>query len=469
MKLFRANRLNLLSLVFTLFLVTIIGGSIQASTTIPTGPDSAETTGDAVNITLNPTAMTVDGCTAPYSLVTIFDNNLAVGTVVANGAGLYSKYIILNKHGLHNVKAYGEDSLGLKTDTVTRNISARDHFNNIVHTTLPPTISISRNIYTSGEQITFVGMSCPNTNINLNIDNTISLDVKTNSKGEWFAILSSVGFSFGEHSFNATRTNELGNIVSSQKQLFRIVKSQKDSKERDAIDIDDLQPPTITLPDDNYLSSSSNVILTGTAQPNVQIEIFLDGRIVGSVFSNPLGEWSFTFTMTASQHSLEARACISYGCSVLSNEVTIFYQGVLGECNFEFRFSKYRFFRHSSNKGLDLELQKVDSLPPYSLLIDWGDDAVENTQLAQNRTIKYHHVYRYVGNYNGIVTLQDSLGCIQTQFFSVEVVENHSALSWFLWVIFITYIYAIAYSQKNPFKKIIKRKKRTKKITHNAK
>jgi len=429
----------------------------NASTTIPTGPNSAETTGDAVNITLDPTAMTVDGCTAPYSLVTIFDNNLPSGTVVADGAGNYTKYIILDKHGLHNIKVYGEDSLGLITDTVTKNISAKDHFNNIVHTTLPPTVSISRNIYSAGEQITFVGLSCPNTDINLNIDNTISLDVKTNAGGEWFAVLSSVGFSFGEHSFQATRTNETGDIVASQKSLFRIVKSLEDSEDRKTISVNELEPPTITVPKDNHLSSSPDVTLIGSAQPNVQIEIYKDGQVIGSIFSNPLGEWRFTFTMTASQHSMEARACVSFGCGDFSNEVTIFYQGVLGECTFEFRFSKYRFFRHSANKGLNLELAKVDSRPPYALIIDWGDDVVENTRLAENRSIKYHHVYKYVGNYNGIVTLQDSIGCIQTHFFSVEVIEGTTALTWFLWIVFFTYIYAIAYSQKNPFKKATRR------------
>lgn len=439
----------------------LLAGVGYAANSIPTGPDSAETTGDSVNLTLNPTAMTVRGCSAPYSLVTIFRNNLPAGTVVSEGNGDFSKYLLLDYVGLHNVKVYGEDQFGLQTSTITRNVSAQPHFNVLVDVTLPPTAKINKSIYAAGQQITFLGSTCPKTDLNLIIDNNISLNVKSNSNGEWFAVISSLGFSFGEHSFHVTKTDAKGSLVSSQKQLFRIVKSLDDEGQDESLAPGDLEPPIIDSPEDNYLSSTPNITLTGTAQPNVQVEILRDGQIIGSVFSNPLGEWSFSFVMVDNQHSLLARACVSYGCSDVSNEVTIFYQGVLGHCSFEFRFAKYRFFRHSARRGLDLELLKADSEPPYELIIDWGDDSVDTTRLAENRSIKYHHVYDFVGNYNGIVTLQDSLGCLQTHYFAVEVVEGKTALAWFLLLIASGYVFALARSQRvNEFAAKKRRKRR---------
>lgn len=133
--------------------------------------------------------------------------------------------------------------------------------------------------------------------------------------------------------------------------------------------------------------------------PNAQIEVFVDGRLVGSVFSNAFGEWSLLVSVLGATQTLQARACNSFGCGELSNDVRVLF-GVDGDssitsessCSLKIYLEQYRFSSLPVEKGIDIVMWIEGAEPRFDVVTNWGDVTINNQTLdAQKLTL--HHTY----------------------------------------------------------------------------
>jgi hypothetical protein len=219
--------------------------------------------------------------------------------------------------------------------------------------------------------------------------------------------------------------------------------------------IDITTPVVIINPEDGHRSKTKDVLVTGVGPLNAQIEIYLDGELVGSTFSNAFGKWSLVVSLPNQQQSLVARACTSAACSEFSNSIKIyreFENSEISNCNLKVGLIKYRFTDMQSKKGLDLRINISDnSDDSHDVTIDWGNTVVDHLSL-ENNSIKIHQIYKSTGNYIGTVLVKNQLGCEDKAYFSVHVInrsQNGNNLYLVLLVILLIISYRYYLKQQN--------------------
>lgn len=409
---------------------------------IPVPPGVPVETSTPIELEVPETTLTMTGCASPNAFVTIFDDNTPVATVVADSLGRYEKKINAEGPGLKNVKAYFEDVNGRTSSTVTRNISLSAHQNTVLNMLLPTTIEHEPEPVVVGEYLIFRGTTCPYALVNVTLDNNFTLAAKADDRGNWYVIADTSNYFVGQHTYHAL--SSVNSLISQNTEKYQ-VKVLDPSDGRDGGQADPLLvPPEILDPRDGYLTSTPDVVISGIGPTNTQIEIIIDGLVVGSVFTNAIGEWTFKMYMSADQHVVQARSCRDGGCSDLSNSVRIYYNGDFGLCSITFELDKYRFWGLSEQDGIDLDLMFRTGVPEHDVLIDWGDAVVEHITLYRNEPIKLHHVYESIGQYNGIITIKDANNCTHTQYFSVDVSGRTQFSPW--WLLLLPALLAAAWA-----------------------
>ena len=389
------TKLALLALIALLVVPVFVSRSyaVDQPITVPSGVPTSDSTPVILNVP--DTTMTVTGCASPNALVNFFNDNVLVGTVVANSVGQYSKTITGQDFGLHNLKIYFDDVNGRTSSTISQIISLSAHNNTVFNIFLPTTIEHEPEPVAIGDYLIFRGSTCPLSLVNVIINNNYTLAANSDIRGNWYVIADT----------SVAQTGGGQNLV----------------------------PPQITQPRDGYLSGSNQVSVTGVGPTNSQIEILVDGKLTGSIFTNFVGEWSFDLNLTKELQTVTARTCSKNKCSELSNPVKIYYNGSLA-CGVGYILKDYRFYGLHEKSGIDLKVSFVNGLPAYDVLLDWGDATVEHMTIYKNDDI--NHVYRDIGQYNGQITVNDSRNCKYTQYFSVEVTPKPDNSWW--WIVVIT-------------------------------
>ena len=388
--------------------------------TVP--PGTPTKTKSKVELDVPTTSLTLTGCASPDAFVTIFEDNKPIGTVTADTNGRFEKKIVTDKSGLLNIRAYFDDVNNRTSSTVSRNISLASQRNTVLDLLLPTTIEHEPEPVVVGQYLIFRGTTCPFALVNVTLNNNFTLAARADRRGNWYVIADTTNYFIGQHIYHAI--SSLGGTISSpsEKHQVKVIDPSRRSEggNRDA----ELTVPRILDPPDGYLASTTDVVVSGIGPANSQIEIVIDGQVIGSVFTNSLGEWNFKLFMGANLHTVQARSCRDGTCSDLSESVRIYYNGDLRLCSMTFELQEYRFWGLRQNESIDLDLQFRTGTPPYEVQIDWGDAIVEHATLQDSEPIKLHHIYKDLGQFNGILTIRDDNGCIQAQYFSIDVSES---------------------------------------------
>lgn len=380
-----------------------------------------------VTLDVGDTVLRVEGQTAPGAFVTIKENGATTGTVTASSNGRFAKSFSSRQPGLRNIKVFARTSNGELTDTVTKNVNLAPQSETIVKLFLPTTFSVSSDRVVRGDTVTFRGFTIPEGQAAIIVDNNLTYTATANLDGHWTRTISTNGFYVGTHFVHSIVSDQHGNqSASTAKQAFQVAREDRDEAVDEREDTPRyIQPPAISSSRNNQRFSTSPIEIRGVALANAQVEIWEDGSIIGSVFANHLGRWSFNMRLTEPRHNIRIRACVEEVCSEFSDIITIYFDdNTLDSSELLFFLSKYRYFNVMVDEPIDLELLSSGGETPYEAVLDWGDNTVETVTIQKQGDIKFGHAYTEPGNYTGIVTLKDDSEETLTRYFSVQVSEE---------------------------------------------
>ena len=390
-----------------------------------------------VQFTIPDTTLTIKGFASPGAFVQIVDGDALIGTVIADGNGVFERDFPAMSAGLHNIRIVYDDADGTPSDPLTQTINVRAQSDTAVEYFLPPTLTVRPVSLVEGELVSFSGTSIPNAVVEILLDGgTTILRPQSDATGRYSISVDTTGYYFGEHSVLASASQ--GGLTSFQTLKKPFIVLPIESNAGTDSGPGDLTPPIINTesPGGEVEIESNPSLIRGSAAPNTQIIIYLDGEPIGSTFSNADGNWFFNIPINSPSHQIRAVSCFGAECSDFSNLVTLVFAGDLGECSIHrFWLSDYRFFDVEENSGINLNVTGVAGTPPYEIAIDWGDTITERFNRDSAQTFNIHHVYELMGSYNGTITIVDEAGCEYSRYFSVHVIEDRMSFAFILSIV----------------------------------
>lgn len=401
----------------------------------------------SVSIGVGDTVMVVQGSTSPAAFVTIKDNGSVIGTTTANTAGRFSQTFSAVSPGLHNISIFARDEQGRTTDTITINADTPEHQTTVIEAFLPPTITLSATEMTQGSALTLSGSTYPGAVVTLTIDNNQVFTAIAEGNGLWSYILQTSTLAAGQHSIYARATDGSGNqSYPTAPRTFTLNPANTPAP----APLFPLTAPTITQPADGAVIQASEVVVAGTSQAYVQIELWDDNQIIGSVVADAGGHWQLLLRASKETYNLRARACSDRSCSRFSNTVRIRFSGFGSRSGFVVRLDHYRF---TTNVGqpITLVITLEGGPAPYHGTVYWGDGSSDSFNTSQPK-LRLTHIYTKKGLYNAGVNAQNARSEQSQAFFSVAV-RKSSVLParlywWLLWLILLLLILWLLYRRR---------------------
>ncbi|MCT4610093.1 MAG: Ig-like domain-containing protein, partial [Pelagimonas sp.] len=281
-----------------------LGSTIVQTVTIldddvitPSVPDllgSSDTgVSDSDDVTSDATP-TFTGTAKPLDTVTLFADGTPVGTATADGAGNWTITTSPLPAGATSITAHASDGAGNQSSlsaglTITVDNAAP---------AAPSVTGITSDTGTSGDGITadntltYNGTAQANTSVALFMDGTPLGTVQANGSGHWsFSAPSTL--TDGTYTITAQATDLAGNTSAISTGFPLTV----DTAAPAAPIITGVTQDTGT-PGDG-ITSDFTPTLSGTAEPNTQLELYRDGVSVGTIPVNGAGTWNFASTTLA--------------------------------------------------------------------------------------------------------------------------------------------------------------------------
>ena len=245
------------------------------------------------------TTPTLNGTAAANATITLYENGQQVGTVQANGSGVWS-FTPANplSSGSHTWTATATDAAG--------NVSpASPAFTLIVDTTPPNAPVISQAIddvgtvtgaLGSGQSTDdtvprLVGTSEPFATVNIYEGTTLVGTGTADASGNW-SILLNTTLATGPHSFTAQATDAAGNTSASSATFTLTIDTTPPALPVLTSITDDVGNAATPIANGG-LTNDAQPTLTGTAEAGSTVKIFDNGVQIGSVVATG-GNWSFT-------------------------------------------------------------------------------------------------------------------------------------------------------------------------------
>lgn len=373
-----------------------------------------------VSVGVNDTIMTVQGQTSPGAIVTVLLDGSVVGTARADAStGKFSKQFPAQKKGLHSLSIYARDRDGNTTDTITQTINLRPQAETTIDFFLPPSIYMSHLQISRGETISFWGITAPNSNVVVSIDNNSTFTTKAGSTGRWRLEFDTSDLNGPVHTVRALGIDQDGR-QSTISALRRFTLYFPDGRPFDAAP-SDLRAPIILSPQMGAVIPDPTTVVSGTAQPNLQLELYDGERLIGSIFTDSRGEWRIEIGVTEMKYELRARVCAAARCSDYSETISVSNGNGNKLSGFSLLLDRYRFFNYGVNEIVTAQITFVEGSPPFSIQIDWGDGVVERLSANSRDSLTISHRYREPGNYNGNVAGIDKNNAADIHYFAVEI------------------------------------------------
>ncbi|TKU83371.1 Ig-like domain-containing protein, partial [Citrobacter sp. wls707] len=298
-------------------------------TVAPVSPDielDKYTVSKSGDILTNDATPAFTGTAEAGSTVTIYIDGKACGTVTANHDGIWSFTLPSDlADGSYTAVAYATDLAGNVSPS-----SADCTFTVDTSTTSPVAtlqaeddtgISQTDWITRQNDNLTIDGTAEKYATITVMVDGKAVGTTQADANGNWqFEYDPNPALSDGDYTLTIQAQDEVGNTSSSSYDLVIDTVTVTPSLKLDT-------GSDTGSSNDDGITKETQPLLTGTAEANATIEIFIDGTVVGQVVSDKNGVWNYRIPEEASladgEHAVVVRATDAAGNSANSTTLDI--------------------------------------------------------------------------------------------------------------------------------------------------
>ncbi|NTY79944.1 Ig-like domain-containing protein [Citrobacter werkmanii] len=298
-------------------------------TVAPVSPDielDKYTVSKSGDILTNDATPVFTGTAEAGSTVTIYIDGKACGTVTANHDGIWSFTLPSDlADGSYTAVAYATDLAGNVSPS-----SADCTFTVDTSTTSPVAtlqaeddtgISQTDWITRQNDNLTIDGTAEKYATITVMVDGKAVGTTQADANGNWqFEYDPNPALSDGDYTLTIQAQDEVGNTSSSSYDLVIDTITVTPSLKLDT-------GSDTGSSNDDGITKETQPLLTGTAEANATIEIFIDGTVVGQVVSDKNGVWNYRIPEEASladgEHAVVVRATDAAGNSANSTTLDI--------------------------------------------------------------------------------------------------------------------------------------------------
>ncbi len=174
-----------------------------------------------------------------------------------------------------------------------------------------PTLDPPPTDLASGDTVTLTGTGQPNSEVEVMVDGELVGTAPVDADGKWSFSLPSLDP--GDYSVNVRSLAADGSVAA---------ESPAASLSLPQLEI---APPTFTLPDFSALTAGDEATITGTGEPNSEVEVVVDGEVVGTAPVDADGKWSFSLpTFDPGDYDFSVRSLDADGNVVAEAEPSSF-------------------------------------------------------------------------------------------------------------------------------------------------
>ncbi len=231
-------------------------------------------------------AFLLNGTGVAGSEVGIVVDGETVETIQVPDSGAW-EYELALPAGEHELYLTGADSAGnLMGDTQEERILF-----SIAKPLVAPSLNTPDGELLADSSFDLSGTGDPGSSVGIFVDGAQVDTVVVGEDGTWAY---SLALSAGEHSVYAAPIDADG---------IAAADLQSDVLALNIVEPDTSVPPIII----GSTVAETTISLTGLADPNATVEILEDGNLIGEAVANEIGDWSFSHTTTAGEHTYEVR------------------------------------------------------------------------------------------------------------------------------------------------------------------
>jgi uncharacterized delta-60 repeat protein len=274
--------------------------NVTIDTVAPNAPSInalSNNTGNTADQITSDTTLILSGVAEANSTVKLFRDGVEVGTATANGVGnwVFDNTGTSLNDGTYSFTATATDAAG--------NISPISAALDITIDTTPPApptvtaISDDTGILindgvTNDNTLIISGTAEADSRVQVLLDGGVIGTTLTDAAGNWSFDYTATAIESGSHSITAIATDVAGNMGVASAAF--------------ALTIDAVAPdvPVVTGISDNTgnttdsITGDNTLVINGTAIANSEIEVFVNGVVVGQTTANSTGNWSFDYAGT---------------------------------------------------------------------------------------------------------------------------------------------------------------------------
>ncbi|GEP98254.1 Ig-like domain-containing protein [Chitinophaga cymbidii] len=255
--------------------------------TLPLKPEM-ELTGDS-----SPTQNvqpSLNGTSEASSVVTIYIDGVETGTATTDAAGKWDFALpAALADGAYVFTASATDTAG--------NISADlDSLHVTIDTQAPvqPAVELTEGSSPVNDSLpSLSGTAEANSTVNIYVDGTIVSTATADADGNWTYTVSSA-LPDGPHTIYVTATDAAGNTSGNSETLTVEIDTEVPAK------------PAVELTTGSSPLKENQPALNGTAEPNSTVNIYVDGKVIGTATADATGKWSYTLpeALSDGNHSI---------------------------------------------------------------------------------------------------------------------------------------------------------------------
>jgi hypothetical protein len=254
---------------------------------------------------------TISGTAEANSTILVYINGVTEGSTSADGSGNWSYTLtsFLTNGALYDVKATATDAAG--------NTSAFSNTNSFTVDTSPPSAPVvvtpANGSLSNDSTPEASGTAEANSTVSVSIDGALNGTTSANASGNW-SYTPATALADGSHTVKATASDAANNTsVFSNTNTF-------------TLDATPPSAPTISLPTNGSIMTSSQPVIIGMAEANSMVKIYINGAQNGSTTANSSGSWTYTpaAALVDGAYTVKASASDAAGnTGVFSSTITI--------------------------------------------------------------------------------------------------------------------------------------------------
>lgn len=282
--------------------------TVEIDTEVPAKPAVELTSGSSP---LNENQPALKGTAEANSTVSIYVDGVVTGTATADASGNWS-------FTPGTALADGSRTITVTAEDAAGNISVTsEELMLVIDTGVPdapssPVLSGSSNGHSNNSKPVFTGTAEANSSVNIYVDGVLAGTVAADASGNW-SYTPAADLSDGTHTISATATDAAGNTSASGGETTVTIDTASPAK------------PTVKLPGGNAVNNNKPA-LSGTAEANSTVDIYVNGVIAGTATADASGNWNFTLpaALTDGAYDITVTSTDAAGnTSVASNMLTV--------------------------------------------------------------------------------------------------------------------------------------------------